>query len=117
MGLGCGWDFEIQIDALSKVATYITGETYAESRVTNIRRWLMNFRVDVWGFYKPILEHALSGWETETANIILDGVVVGGDRWWQILRLSLVHGYRAIPLIWAAVPGTGIPAVEKLKKC
>lgn len=100
---------------LSKVATYIPGETHAESRIATIRRWLMNFHVDVWSFYKPVLEHVLSGWETETANVILDGVMVGGDRW-QILRLSLVHGYRAIPLIWVVVPGTGIPCVEKLEK-
>ena len=59
--------------ALSKVATHIPGEIQAESRVATIRRWLMSFHVDVWSFYKPILEHALSGWEMETANIILDG--------------------------------------------
>jgi hypothetical protein len=77
--------------ALSKIATYIPGETQAESRFTMIRRWLMNFHVDVWSFYKPVLEHALIDWKDEVANIILDGVMVGGDRW-QILRLSLAHG-------------------------
>lgn len=44
---------------LSKIATYVPGETQAESRVTLIRRWLMNLHVDVWSFYKPVLEHTL----------------------------------------------------------
>jgi hypothetical protein len=101
--------------ALSKIATHIPGETQAESRVTTIRRWLKNFHVDVWSFYKPVLEHALEDWTSETANIILDGVMVAGDRW-QILRLSLEHGHRAIPIGWVVVPGTGIPSVEKLEK-
>ena len=83
--------------ALSKIATHIPGETQAESRVTKIRRWLMNFHVDVWSFYKPVLEHALKDWKDEVANVILDGVMVGGDRW-QILRLSLAHGQRSIAL-------------------
>src|SRR5438445_12205860 len=34
--------------ALSQIATHIPGEAQAESRVTTIRRWLKNFRVDVW---------------------------------------------------------------------
>jgi hypothetical protein len=61
------------------------------------------------------LAHALQGWEAETANLILDGVMVGGNRW-QILRLSVEHGRRAIPVSWVVVPGTGIPSVEKLEK-
>jgi hypothetical protein len=99
----------------AKIATYIPGETQAESRVTLIRRWLMNFHVDVWSFYKPVLGHALKDWQNEVANVIVDGVMVGAGRW-QILRLSLAHGQRAIPLGWVVVPGTGIPAVEKLEK-
>jgi hypothetical protein len=101
--------------ALSKIATYVPGETQAESRVTMIRRWLMNLHVGVWSFYKPVLEHALKDWQDEVANVILDGVMVGGGQW-QILRLSLAHGQRAIPLGWVVVPGTGIPPVEKLEK-
>jgi len=34
--------------ALSRMAIHIPGEAKAESRVTTIRRWLKNFRVDVW---------------------------------------------------------------------
>lgn len=99
--------------ALSQIANHIPGDTKAESRITTIRRWLQNFQVEVWSFYRPVLEHVLEGWQTVTAHIILDGVLVAGNRW-QIFRLSLAHGNRAIPLVWRVLPGTGIPPVEKL---
>lgn len=84
--------------ALSKIAIYLPGSSTAESRGTTIRRWLMNFRVDGWSFYRPILEHALHGWQSVHALVILDGVTVFHDRW-PIFRLSLAHGRRAIPLV------------------
>ncbi|MCI0553601.1 MAG: transposase, partial [Anaerolineae bacterium] len=56
--------------ALSRIATHIPGEAKAESRVTTIRRWLKNFRVEVWEFYRPVLEHALQGWQTVSAIVI-----------------------------------------------
>jgi len=37
-------------------------KTQAASRVTLIRRWLMNSHVKVWMFYKQVLEHVLSDW-------------------------------------------------------
>ena len=100
--------------ALSRIATHIPGEAKAESRVTTIRRWLKNFRVDVWEFYRPVLEHALQGWQTVTAIVILDGVLVFGDRW-QVFRLSLAHGGRAIPVVWLVLPGKGFTQMEKLE--
>ena len=39
---------------LSQIANYLPLETKAESRVTLIRRWLMNPQVKVWMFYKKI---------------------------------------------------------------
>jgi hypothetical protein len=100
--------------ALSQIATHIPGDVQAESRVTTIRRWLKNFRVDVWAVYRPVLEHVLQGWEMVTAVVILDGVMVFGDRW-QIFRLSLAHGGRAIPLVWLVLPGKGLTQMEKLE--
>lgn len=100
--------------ALSRIATHIPGEAKAESRVTTIRRWLKTFRVDVWAFYRPVLEQALQGWQAVTAVVILDGVMVFGDRW-QIFRLSLAHGGRAIPLVWLVLPGKGLTHMEKLE--
>jgi len=100
--------------ALSQIATHIPGEAKAESRVTTIRRWLKNFRVEVWELYRPVLEQALQGWQGVTAVVILDGVMVFGDRW-QVFRLSLAHGGRAIPLVWLVLPGQGLTHMEKLE--
>lgn len=103
-----------QSSHLSQIANYLPLATKAEARVTKIRRWLMNPHIKVWRFYKAILEHVLSGWTTVEAFIILDGVMVFGDRW-QIFRVSLQHGSRAIPLAWTVVEGKGLVKVTKLK--
>ena len=99
---------------LSKIANCLPMEIQAASRVTLIRRWLMNPQVKVWVFYKKILEHVLSGWSTVDASLILDGVMVFGDRW-QIFRVSVQHGCRAIPIAWTIVEGKGLVKVAKLK--
>jgi len=70
--------------------------------------------VKFWKFYKKILEHVLSGWSAVDAYIILDGVMVFGDRW-QIFRVSLQHGCRAIPIAWTIVAGKGLVKVTRLK--
>jgi len=103
-----------QSSNLSQIANCLPMKTKAESRVTLIRRWLMNRHVKVWMFYKKILEHVLSGWSAVEAYIILDGVMVFGDRW-QIFRVSLQHGCRAIPIAWTIVEGKGLVKVSRLK--
>jgi len=103
-----------QSSNLSQIANYLPMGTKAESRVTLIRRWLMNPQVKVWQFYKEVLEHVLSGWSSAEAYLILDGVMVFGDRW-QIFRVSLRHGCRAIPIAWTIVEGNGLVKVNKLK--
>jgi Transposase DDE domain len=100
--------------ALSKIANHIPSETEAESRVTTIRRWLKNLKIDVWDFYRPVLEHVLEDWYAVEATVMLDGVAVFGDRL-QIFRLSLVHGHRAIPLVWKVIPGKGLTQAEVLE--
>lgn len=105
---------QAQSVALPKIALHIPGEIAAESRVTTIRRWLKNLKIDVWSLYRPVLEQALQGWHAVEATVILDGVMVFGDRL-QIFRLSLVHGCRAIPLAWVVIPGKGVTRVEVLE--
>jgi hypothetical protein len=100
--------------ALPKIAVHIPWQITAESRVTTIRRWLKNLKIDVWSFYRPVLEHALQGWCTVEATVILDRVMVFGDRL-QIFRLSLVHGCRAIPLAWVVISSKGVTRVEVLE--
>ena len=99
---------------LSQIANSLPMATKAESRVTLIRRWLMNPRVKVWQFYKKVLKHVLSGWSQVEAYLILDGVMIFGDHW-QVFRVSLRHGCRAIPIAWTIVEGNGLVKVNKLK--
>jgi len=98
----------------TKIANYLPMETQAESRVTLIRRWLKNVHVEVWPFYKKVLEHVLANWANVEAVLILDGVEVFGGRW-QIFRISLRHGCRAIPIAWTVVEGKGLVKVARLK--
>jgi hypothetical protein len=99
---------------LSKIANFLPMDTNAESRVTLVRRWLMNSNVKVWSFYKRVLDHVFAGWSHVDATIVLDGVMLFGDRW-QVFRVSLLHGGRAVPLAWTVVKGTGLVKVKKLK--
>ena len=100
---------------VSKIANYLPMRTKAESRVTLIRRWLRNSQVQVWPFYKKVLEHVFAGWSRVEVYLILDGVMVFGDRW-QIFRVSVRHGCRAIPIAWTIVEGNGLVQVNKLKR-
>jgi len=100
--------------ALGKIALHLPMKTTAEARTTRIRRWLKNQKVEIWELYRPILEQTLQDWQEQEAIIILDGVMVFGDRL-QIFRLSLEHGCRAIPLGWVVLAGKGLTQVEKLK--
>ena len=61
-----------------------------------------------------LLAQVLQGWATVEAVVILDGVLVFGDRL-QIFRLSLRHGNRAIPLVWTVIPGVGLTQAPKLE--
>jgi hypothetical protein len=55
---------QAQSVALPKIAVHVPWPTQAESRVTTIRRWLQNLKLDVWSLYRPVLEHALQDWHT-----------------------------------------------------
>lgn len=100
--------------ALGQISVHLPMQTKAEARVTRVRRWLKNIKVNIWGFYRPILENVLRGWQEQEAIVILDGLMVFGDRL-QVFRLSLEHGCRAIPLGWVVLEGKGLTQVEKLE--
>ena len=99
---------------LGQIANSLPMKSQAESRVTLLRRWLMNSHIKVWRFYKKVLEHVFVGWSNVSATIILDGVMLFGNRW-QVFRVSLLHGNRAVPLAWMVVKGKGLVKVSKLK--
>ena len=100
---------------LGQIANTLPMTSKAESRVTLLRRWLMNSHVKVWRFYKKVLEHVFAGWSNVSVTIILDGVMLFGDRW-QVFRVSLLHGCRAVPLAWTVVEGKGLVKVSQLKR-
>ncbi len=99
---------------LSKIALSIPGKTQAQSRVAKIRRWLMNEKIDVWQYYKSILAKVIKNWRDKDIQVIVDGVSVFGERF-QIFRLSIAHGCRAIPLIWTIIPGKGLTTAQALQ--
>lgn len=99
---------------LSQIANNLPTKSKAASRITLLRRWLMNPHIKVWSFYKKVLEHVFEDWSNVSVVIILDGVMLFGDRW-QVFRVSLLHGNRAIPLAWQVVKGKGLVKVSKLK--
>ncbi len=101
--------------ALSQIANSLPGQAEAESRVTRIRRWLNNGHVDVWALYRPLLAEVLSGWYQAKIMVAIDGTMVFGDRF-QIYRLALVHGCRAVPLGWIVMRGTGLIEAKRMRK-
>jgi hypothetical protein len=101
--------------ALSKIANSLPGQAEAASRVTRIRRWLNNGHVDVWALYQPLLAEVLNGWYRAKVMVVVDGTMVFGDRF-QIYRLSLLHGCRAVPLGWIVTRGTGVIEAKRMKK-
>jgi hypothetical protein len=99
---------------LAQIAEHIPGEALAASRVTTSRRWLKNLRIDPWTLYQAVLAQVLAGWREVEATLILDGTMVFNNRF-QIYRLSLRHGCRAIPLAWVVLRGTGLTRAEVLQ--
>ena len=114
--------------ALSKIANAIPGESDAESRVTEIRRWLTAPDISIWKLYEPIVKHMLQGWQEQAVTLILDGSMVYGERlpWGdvpQIFRLSLIHGpskghfgNRAIALSWRVLASPGVTTPHRLSR-
>src|SRR3972149_7046054 len=93
-----------QSSNLSQIANGLPLETQAASRVTLIRRWLMNPHVKVWMFYKKVLEHVLSGWSSVDAveRKLHFADFVQGWQVWSPVRTSKhrMHLTSASPLSW-----------------
>jgi hypothetical protein len=96
---------------LSLIANHIPDATDAVARVAKVRRWLKNAHLDTPTVYEPIITHVLQAWAHRDVTIILDGCFVYGDRL-QLQRLSLSHGFRALPLAWTVVQSKGLVALD-----
>ena len=61
--------------------------------------------------YQPLIEEVLQTWAAREVTIILDGCFIR-DKSPQILRVSLSHCYRALPLAWEGVTSKGNVELE-----
>jgi hypothetical protein len=82
---------------LSTITNHILGDTNAESCVTLVRRWLANRFVDSRQLYSALIQEVLRAWANREVTIMLDGCFIR-HKALQILRMSLSHCYRALPL-------------------
>ena len=96
---------------LSAIANHIPDPTDATARIAKVRRWLKNPHINTQTLYEPIIQHVLHQWANREVTIMLDGCFVYGDRL-QMLRLSLSHCYRALPLAWKVVTTKGLVSLD-----
>jgi hypothetical protein len=96
---------------LSTIANHILGDTNAESRVALVRRWLANQFVDSRQLYTPLIQEVLGAWANREVTIVLDGCFIR-HKTLQILRVSLSHCYRALPLAWEVSTSKGTVELE-----
>lgn len=97
---------------LSQIAQHIPSSAQAAGRIAQVRRWLANRFICVATFYRPLISEALRGWAGQPVFVVLDGCLVNHETL-QFFRLSLSHGFRALPLTWLVLPGSGLVAVDK----
>jgi hypothetical protein len=91
---------------LSEIANHIPGDTLAVGRVARVRRWLASKSITSRTLYQPLIEEVLRAWSGREVTIILDGCFIR-HKALQILRVSLSHCYRALPLAWEVVTSQG----------
>lgn len=96
---------------LSQIALHIPGPAEEAGRIARIRRWLANRAIKPRELYDPIIRSVLSTWRGREVTIILDGCFIR-HKTLQMLRLSLSHCYRALPLAWEVVTSKGNVEVE-----
>jgi hypothetical protein len=100
---------------LSEIATHIPGDAEAAGRIARIRRWLTNRWLVSRTLYEPIITEVLRPWAGKDVSIILDGCFIR-HKALQMLRLSLSHCYRALPLAWEVVTSKGNVELDSCEK-
>ena len=91
---------------LSEIANHIPGDTDAAGRIMRVRRWLASRWIVSRDLYTPIISEVLQPWAGREVTIILDGCFIR-HKALQMLRVSLSHCYRALPLAWEVVTTKG----------
>jgi Transposase DDE domain len=95
-----------QLVHLSEIANHIPGDADAAARIMRLRRWLASRWSVSRDLYQPIITEVLEPWAGREGTIMLDGCFIR-HRTLQILRVSLSHCYRALPLAWEVVTHRG----------
>ena len=84
---------------LTKWSMYIPCRgQFAQSRQRRIQRWLNNPRINVHRIYKSLVTAALSKWSESTIFLALDSSLFWDE--YCLIRLSVIHRGRALPLVW-----------------
>lgn len=91
---------------LSEIANHIPAETQAVGRIARVRRFLASKWIVSRTLYQPLIEEVLQAWAGREVTIMLDGCFIR-HKALQILRVSLSHCYRALPLAWEVVTEKG----------
>jgi hypothetical protein len=87
---------------LSQLALHLPVGGKVAGRMTRIRRWLANDAIELRVLYDPLISEVLQPWKCREVTIILDGCFIR-HKTLQMLRLSLSHCFRALPLAWEVV--------------
>ena len=91
---------------LTKWSIYIPCRgKYAQSRQRRIQRWLNNRRINVHQIYKSLIQAALAGWQEEKIFLALDTSMFWDQ--YCLVRLSVIHKGRALPVVWRVMKHSG----------
>ena len=69
---------------------------YAQQR--RIQRWLNNPRINVHQIYESLIRASLANWSEENIFLALNTSLFWNE--YYLVRLSIIHRGRALPLIW-----------------
>lgn len=96
---------------LNQIANHIPSHAKAAGRIALVRRWLSNRFVQPIAFYRPLIQTVLTHWAGQSVFVMLDATGVNHGKL-QVLRLSLSHCFRALPLSWLVITGAGLVSLE-----
>lgn len=102
----CTWMIIALIHAgnvnLTKWSMYIPCRgKFAQSRQRRVQRWLNNPRINVHRIYKSLIKEALANWSESNIFLALDTSLFWDE--YCLVRLSVIHRGRALPVVWRVI--------------
>jgi hypothetical protein len=88
---------------LPALASKAPDATKRESRVKRFSRWVDNEAITAEYYFLPYAEALVASLASRVLLLIIDGSEVGRNG--LALMINVVHGNRALPLVWVVVPG------------